>query len=181
MKSKTLILTLLVVAMLAVPAVAIENGNDIPEIATLYLSPESATNIVGETHVLTAKLTWNQINGDVLANFDGNDGIPGQTVIFKVTDGPNAGLTGSNVTDANGIATWDYSSSLTGEDTIQAFVTLQLASETREMTVNCIPEFKFESNPVTKIWKEPAIPEFPTMALPIAAVLGLAFVFKRRK
>ncbi|QLC51297.1 PEF-CTERM sorting domain-containing protein [Methanolobus zinderi] len=49
------------------------------------------------------------------------------------------------------------------------------------MTVNCIPEFKFESNPVTKIWKEPAIPEFPTMALPIAAVLGLAFVFKRRK
>jgi hypothetical protein len=46
--------------------------------------------------------------------------VVGRTVTFKVISGPNTGLTGTGVTNASGIATFSYTSSLSGSDTIQA-------------------------------------------------------------
>lgn len=135
--------------------------------ADFFLTPETATNNVGETHTLTAELK------EVTEN--GVSPMVGETVNFVVTSGPNSGISGSGVTDSDGIATWGYSSSVDGTDTIEAFV----GSEANPDMV---------SNEVTKIWEgeiidDPSeqIPEFPTIALPALAIIGLAFVFQRRE
>jgi hypothetical protein len=57
----------------------------------------------------------------VLANGCG-DPLQGATVTFTVLSGPNAGTTGTAVTDANGNASFTYSSTLTGTDTLEASV-----------------------------------------------------------
>lgn len=73
----------------------------------LSLAPLSAENNVGENHTLTAKLVTVY-----------NQPIPGETITFTVS-GPNA-QTGTAVTDSNGIATWSYTGSNPGIDTIVA-------------------------------------------------------------
>jgi hypothetical protein len=42
------------------------------------------------------------------------------------------------------------------------------------------PDENFISH-VSFCYTDPGIPEFPTLALPIAAIIGLAFIFQRRK
>ena len=59
-------------------------------------------------------------------------------VHFAVATGPNAGLTGTGVTDRNGRAVFTYSSAHLGTDTLQAFVT-NVAG-------------RIDSNPVRVIW-----------------------------
>ena len=76
----------------------------------LVLTPLSSTGSVGSSHTLTA----------TLADEAGN-GIPGETITFDITDGPHVGLTpGTGVTDANGQATWSYTGTTAGTDTIVA-------------------------------------------------------------
>lgn len=77
--------------------------------ATLALAPPTQTEDVYATADVTA----------TLANSCG-DPLQGATVDFTVPSGPNAGQTGSATTDANGNATFAYSSSLTGTDTVTA-------------------------------------------------------------
>ncbi|MCQ1536266.1 hypothetical protein FTO70_11360 [Methanosarcina sp. KYL-1] len=74
----------------------------------LTLEPESATNILGNLHILRANLV--DENGTPVAN---------ETITFNVSEGPFAGLSGKGVTDANGTATWSYGIT-TGTDTIVA-------------------------------------------------------------
>jgi hypothetical protein len=80
---------------------------------TLTLTPAAATNVVGTQHCVKATVD------DALGN-----PYPGVTVEFSV---PTAVATqaspssGSDVTDANGEATFCYSASLPGVDTIRAF------------------------------------------------------------
>jgi hypothetical protein len=132
--------------------------------ADFFLTPETATNDVGETHVVTAELK------EITQN--GVSPIVEETVNFVVTSGPNSGTSGSAVTNSNGIATWSYSGSVAGTDTIKAFV----GPEADPVLI---------SNEVTKIWvggqSDADIPEFPTIVLPMAAIIGLALVFQRRK
>ncbi|HET9781730.1 MAG TPA: Ig-like domain-containing protein [Candidatus Dormibacteraeota bacterium] len=79
---------------------------------TLALVPVTQTDSVGTTATLTAALT------------DGcGNGLADVAVAFKVTAGPNAALSGSGVTNDSGNATFSYSSSVTGTDTLQAAVT----------------------------------------------------------
>jgi len=79
----------------------------------LSLVPLSATNNVGVSHTLTATVT------DLLGN-----GVPGIPVNFAITAGPNVGLAHGPVnTDANGQATWTYTSASSGTDTIVATAT----------------------------------------------------------
>jgi hypothetical protein len=66
----------------------------------IVLSPTSATNPVGQPHTLTGRV-----------QDDNGNPIPNVTVTFHVTSGPNAGLTGTAVTDADGKATFTYTSS----------------------------------------------------------------------
>jgi uncharacterized protein (DUF2141 family) len=81
--------------------------------ATLTLDPPADVNTVGETHCVTATVR------DAFGN-----PVPGVTVRFSV---PTAVATaaspssGSDVTDANGEATFCYSAALPGEDVIHAF------------------------------------------------------------
>jgi hypothetical protein len=78
----------------------------------LTLAPPTQTDSVGTTATLTAALTT-ACGG----------GLPDVAVAFKVTAGPNSAVSGSGVTDDSGHATFTYSSSVTGTDTLQAAVT----------------------------------------------------------
>lgn len=77
-------------------------------ISDIELSPEEATNQIGEPHQLEATVE--------------EDGEPvvGTTVTFSVVSGPNTGPLGTAATSASGIATLSYTSSLTGTDVIEA-------------------------------------------------------------
>ena len=82
-----------------------------PTGAVLTESPASQTHNVGS-------------NATVTANFSACGGaLQGATVNFAVTSGPNAGHTGSGTVDGSGNATFTYSSSHVGTDTVVASVT----------------------------------------------------------
>jgi hypothetical protein len=76
--------------------------------ATLTLSPKTDTNTVGTPHTVTATVK------DVAGN-----PVSGVTVRFSVS-GVNS-ASGSDVTDANGEATFTYTGTTAGTDTISAF------------------------------------------------------------
>ncbi|MFN2587486.1 MAG: Ig-like domain-containing protein [Actinomycetota bacterium] len=77
---------------------------------TITLSPSAATNQVNTQHTVTATVR-NQFGQPV----------QGASVDFRITNGPNAGLSSLDVvTDATGNATFTYSSPNTGTDTIMA-------------------------------------------------------------
>lgn len=80
--------------------------------STLTLAPPSQTHAVGD-------------NATITATFENSCGQPlsGATVTFTALSGPNAGLTGSGVTDASGNASFTYSSLLPGDDVWQASIT----------------------------------------------------------
>jgi hypothetical protein len=80
--------------------------------ATLSLAPATQTHEVGGTAELDATL----LNGC-------GAGLQGSTVDFTVHSGPNAGKTGAAVTNASGVAVFDYTSSTSGTDTVQASTT----------------------------------------------------------
>jgi len=93
----------------------------------LALAPPSQTVGVGVT--ATVRATFTNSCGQPLSDV---------AVGFAVTAGPNAGRTGSGVTDASGVATFSYTSSVTGMDTLRATV-VNLAGT-------------ITSNPVTVTW-----------------------------
>jgi hypothetical protein len=78
-------------------------------IAACSLTPERATNNVGQVHGVTAHVTTNNI------------AAPGVLVSFAVRSGPNAGANGSRTTDASGDASFNYTGSGgAGTDILQA-------------------------------------------------------------
>lgn len=96
----------------------------------ILLTPTEATNPINTDHTLTARV-----------QDDNGDPIAGRDVDFEVIAGPNMGLTGSDVTDANGEATFTYSSALVGTDVIVArFVNSQ--------------DVLVTSNQATKTWTD---------------------------
>jgi hypothetical protein len=78
----------------------------------ITLSPADATNLVGQEHTVTATLK------DQLATPQ-----PNVVVNFSIVTGPNAGLTGIDATNAQGEASFTYSSGTTGTDQIKACFT----------------------------------------------------------
>jgi hypothetical protein len=82
-----------------------------PTGAALTLAPASQTRAVMSTATVTANLSAC------------GTALQGATVSFLVISGPNAGKTGSGVADASGNASFIYTSSLPGTDTLQASVT----------------------------------------------------------
>jgi len=120
----------------------------------VILTPATASNPVNTTHTLTAKAQ--DTNGNPLS---------GITITFTIISGPNAGLTGTAVTNPSGIATFSYSSSTTGTDTIVA----SFIDPTNSATIT--------SNTATKIWtSKTTIPEFPTILVPAGMLVGALFV-----
>lgn len=130
----------------------------------ILLAPPAATNIIGSPHTLTA--TLQDTNGAPIIS---------RTVTFTITSGPNAGTTTTATSDTNGQATFTYTSSIGGTDSIKAsFVNNQ------GQTV--------DSNTVTKLWRpfENSVPEAPfgTITLliaMIAAPLSVKLIKSRSK
>jgi hypothetical protein len=103
-------------------------------ISDITLSPETATNPLGEPHTLTANVTQDDVP------------VEGTTVTFTVIDGPCAETTGTDDTDEAGNATFTYTCNTAGTDTIEAtFVDSQERTQ--------------RSNRVTKTWEEGPPPE----------------------
>jgi hypothetical protein len=80
--------------------------------ASISLAPSTSTVFAGTS--LTEQATVLDGSGNGLQN---------ASVAFSVTSGPNAGTSGSAVTDADGHASFTYSSTSEGEDTVVATVT----------------------------------------------------------
>ena len=79
----------------------------------ISLDPKTATNPIGTPHTVTATVV--DINGVPQANV---------VVTFKVTSGPDAGITGTDTTDGAGHATFSFTNTTTpGTDTIGACFT----------------------------------------------------------
>jgi Big-like domain-containing protein len=89
----------------------------------LSLAPATQSWGVGMT--ATIRATFTNSCGQPLSNV---------AVHFAALSGPNAGRSGSGATDANGVATFSYSSLLAGTDTWRATVT-NLAGDIRSNTV----------------------------------------------
>jgi hypothetical protein len=68
-------------------------------ILSLTLTPPTASYAPGASHTVTATV-----------GASGGVGIPGAPVTFTVMSGPNAGVTGSSVSDIAGVASFTYSS-----------------------------------------------------------------------
>jgi len=82
-------------------------------VAIVQATPQSATNVVNTDHTITATAT-DSLSGNPLVGYD---------MTFDVLTGPNAGASGSGVTDANGQATFTYTGSGgVGTDDIEACV-----------------------------------------------------------
>ncbi len=79
---------------------------------TLTLSPATNTLAVGQSVTETATL----LDG-------GGDGLPNATVNFTVTSGPDAGQSGSAITDNTGQASFTYTDTAPGTDIVVASVT----------------------------------------------------------
>ena len=77
--------------------------------AGITLSPKNASNLIGTNHIVTARVT----NGTAYP-------IANVTVSFEIIAGPNTGMTGTDITDANGEATFNWMSTSTGIDIVNA-------------------------------------------------------------
>jgi hypothetical protein len=84
--------------------------------SSLTLAPPTQTHPIGATATVAATFTntCGQSPGQPLSNV---------AVNFAVTSGPNTGRKGTGTTDASGVASFSYSSALTGTDTVGASVT----------------------------------------------------------
>jgi RHS repeat-associated protein len=78
----------------------------------LALLPAAAANPLGALYTATA-----------VATDAGGSPLAGVTVLFTVASGPNAGLTSQAVTSAAGVATFSYTGTMAGTDTLSASIT----------------------------------------------------------
>jgi hypothetical protein len=81
-------------------------------ISDILLSPDAAVNPVGTSHALSALVTTDSPVPDTP--------VVGATVTFEVIAGPHAGTNGTGVTDTLGLATFAYTGTTVGTDTIEA-------------------------------------------------------------
>jgi hypothetical protein len=92
--------------------------------ASLSLAPGSVTQPAGGSATETATL----LDG-------GGDGLANVAVAFAVTSGPNAGRTGSAITDSLGHASFMYTDSVAGTDIVAASVATIGTFQTQSMVV----------------------------------------------
>ena len=78
----------------------------------LALQPLATITPVGGNYTATA-----------IATDAGNEPVAGLRIDFRVVTGPNSGRSGSATTNSSGIATFTYSSTLTGTDVVRASIT----------------------------------------------------------
>lgn len=117
-------------------------GEGLVVISDIQLSPDGAVNPIGTEHTVTATVV------------EDDAPVEGVTVDFTIVAGPHVGTTGSVVTDIAGVATFSYTGTSVGVDTIQAtFV------DSLDRTQS--------SNKVTKEWIEAPEPQDIEVSLDI--------------
>jgi hypothetical protein len=126
----------------------------------ILLSPASAENPLHTSHTVTAKV-----------QDDNGNAVPGKSVTITVVSGPNAGQTGTGLTDASGLFSFTYTGNVVGTDVIEA----SFMDSTGKIVT---------SSQVTKKWIDSVIPapEFPTVLVPLGLIglVGLFVVASRR-
>jgi hypothetical protein len=132
-----------------------------PSVTGLSLTPATALNAVGTEHTVTALVTDETLAPRV-----------GVTVDFVILSGPNEDYSGSAVTGADGIATFTWSSSADGTDTVQASIANAAGAP---ITATA-----------TKTWyltPTNVIPEVPlgTAAITATMLIGLAAFYTKRR
>ena len=130
-------------------------------VSGLTLTPADATNPVDTMHTVTATVK------DSI-----NNPVPGVLVTFEILTGPSASVTGTATTDANGEATFSWSSSSAGIDTIQASIATDAG----------VPI----TTTATKTWyirPDNVIPEVPlgTAAITATLLVGLAVFYTKKR
>lgn len=121
---------------------------------SIQLTPLSAENPVGTDHTVTARVQAG----------DGNP-LVGTVVTFTVVSGPHAGTTGADTTDSDGKATFTYSGTSAGADTIEAtFVNGNGETVT--------------SNQVTKTWEDETAIELVSFAARASADGNVTLTWK---
>jgi len=76
--------------------------------SNISLTPLTATNPLGTPHTVTATVLENTLP------------VAGKLVTFVINSGPHAGMTGTDLTDAQGEATFTYTGLFAGTDILQA-------------------------------------------------------------
>jgi hypothetical protein len=155
-----LALSVMVVASLASATSAFAWSNQL----CIALDPATANNQLPEdsTHTVTATVTERAgYGGDDPAKYCNDPEVTytpkaGVQVFFYITDGPNANLSGNGVTDANGHATFSWSSSVAGTDSISAW--LEVAGYEQDGTpVDWVKPTAY----AVKNWLPPIVPPNP--------------------
>ena len=96
-------------------------------VGNLVVAPSKAYNMPGLPHTVTATVTIQDPNtGNTLP-------LSGVLVSFVVTSGPNMGVSGSGVTDADGHAAFTYTGQTPGTDVIQASCTVNSVLKTYDV------------------------------------------------
>ncbi|MBK7160622.1 MAG: T9SS type A sorting domain-containing protein [Ignavibacteria bacterium] len=101
-------------------------------ISDITLGPDTATNIIGTNHTLTATLDSN------------GTPVVGRSVTFTAIGGPCSGVLGSSVTNGAGVASLTYTCNSTGIQFIKATATINGLGQT--------------SNTVRKTWIDNPLP-----------------------
>ncbi|MFY9488303.1 MAG: hypothetical protein WAP35_06365 [Solirubrobacterales bacterium] len=128
--------TLVAIALLAsaVSLMLVSNASAWQYDPCLTLNPPTADNPLNTSHTVTATVTsrFLGINPQLEDPYEYTEcgtpeananPLPNITVTFLITSGPNAGTTGSAVTNAQGQATFTWVGAVAGTDTVQASVT----------------------------------------------------------
>ena len=121
----------LITAVLAVTMFGTVAGNIAPASAagTSTIKSDGARRDCPDgSYILTFQSDANDTVNNLSSTFDANLAyklcsaapVAGASITFKIISGPNTGTTASGVTDANGDATFNYTSVTCGLDTIQA-------------------------------------------------------------
>lgn len=144
---------------------------------TLGLDPSDDGNyyIPSDTGALDVPFTVNGLSaGTYIVEFTvSGPGLSGEVQDFS-------GLTGSS----SGGATWTSTFTYSGDNTGNIHLVRDSTVPAGEGEVQIVIK-KGTSTAASKgfaaAWLDIGIPEFPTVALPIAAILGLVFIFGRKK
>ena len=133
----------------------------------IVLSPLNSTNPLGDLHTINATITSISYP------------VAGRNVTFTVISGPNMNLTGYELTDVNGVASFSYTGLVPGVDIIIA----SFMNNTESPTV---------SNEVSKTWAQSPIPVggeldplgvialLKTPLVMLIAISAYVFTLKRR-
>lgn len=148
----------MIVAIAAIASFAGPASANIYEPCAIDLTPETADNPLGTVHTVTATVThhgeFDKASGTYVACIEngGAGPLPGWTVNFEIISGPNAGLKGSAITDANGVATWQWVGNVAGTDVIRASLDHTYCEAWQDYLDS--PPMNLEDCPAEWLWNE---------------------------